>query len=107
MGRLVLVVYKPRAGKEEALVTLVKAHHAELFAEKLVTERPPVIMKNKNNKIIEIFEWRSKEAIEQAHHNATVQRLWKSFSEVCEYEKAAAGVEEFNDLFAEFEPIDL
>ena len=105
MGKGVIVVYRPKKGKDQQLIQLVKDHVSILRAQKLASERSPIIMKAADGSIIEIFEWKSAEAITQAHHNKTVLELWEKFSQVCDYE-TPANVKEFQRVFSEFEVID-
>jgi hypothetical protein len=104
--RIVLVVYRPKPGKESALEKVVASHFAILSRQNLVTDRKAVVMKAGDGSIIEIFEWRSAEAILSAHSNPEVLNLWEEFSKVCHYEKPVS-IEEFHNLFSEFEPLDL
>jgi hypothetical protein len=104
--RIVLVVYRPKHGQESALENVVANHLAVLSRENLVTDRKAVVMKARDGSIIEIFEWRSAEAIQSAHSNPAVLGLWEEFSKVCHYEKPVS-IEEFHNLFSEFEPLDL
>lgn len=105
MGRIVIVAYKPLPGKEQELEKMVLEHHGILKDQNLVTDRNPVIMKASNGELIEVFEWKSPESIEEAHSNAEVQKLWSRFTSVCTYE-APTSIKEFNSLFSEFESID-
>jgi len=104
MGRIVIVGYKPKPGKAEALRSLASTHIQRLRAEGLVTPREAIIMEASDGTIIEVFEWKSKEAIESAHKNPAVQALWKEFSDVCDYVPVAS-VAEAKQLFAEFSPV--
>jgi hypothetical protein len=101
--RIVIVGYKPKAGKEAALRQLLREHHAMLKSQHLVTDRPPVIMEAKDATIIEVFEWKSKLAIERAHTNPEILKMWAQYAEVCEYIPVAQ-VEETTKLFSEFTP---
>lgn len=56
--------------------------------------------------IVEVFEWRSHEAIEQAHSNPAVQELWEEFGAVCNF-TSLAELPESKNRFAEFDAIDL
>jgi hypothetical protein len=105
MGRIVIVCYKPKSGKEKELEGLSKTDIDRLKKENLVTNRQPIIMKSQDGCIIEVFEWKSKEAIEQAHSNTEVQKMWGEYAEVCDYEKPI-NIEEFGHLFSEFEPLN-
>ena len=106
MGRIVIVAYKPLANKESVLLTVLKKHLRILRKEGLATNRSPILMRSSNNTYLEVFEWLSSEAIEQAHQNSEVEQLWKKFSDCCTYETLSS-LNESSDLFAEFEPIDL
>lgn len=105
MSRTVIVIYRPKKGKEQQLLQLVKGHLPILHAENLVTDRKPMVMRAADGAIVEVFEWKSADAIKQAHNNRAVQQLWEKFSQVCDYEKPI-NVKEFQELFSEFETID-
>lgn len=105
MGRIVICVYRPHAGKEEALLELVSEHIPLLKSQRLVTDRKPVIMRAADNCIVEVFEWQDADAISKAHENPVVKDLWKRFGEVCSFE-IPAGVAEFHAPFPEFEAMN-
>jgi hypothetical protein len=102
--RIVIVVYKPLPGKNAEVEKLVSRHLAVLAREKLVTDRLPVVMRASDGSLIEVFEWLSAEAIESAHRNPDVLKLWDEFNAACTYEKPV-NVQEFHNLFSEFEPV--
>lgn len=102
MGRITIAVYRPKKGREAELDRLVKAHLPVLRKEGLVTGRVPVVMKAADQTVVEVFEWKSKEAISLAHSNAAVLKMWESFNEVCDY-LPPVSVPEFQNMFAEFE----
>lgn len=104
-SRIVIVAYKPKPGKEEALVALAKNHHAELDKLGLVTNRLPVLMQSLDKTVIEVFEWKSSDAIQQAHGNPAVHKMWAEYSEVCDY-IPIGNVTETSSLFSEFSPVE-
>jgi hypothetical protein len=104
MGTIAVACYKPRPGREDELLALVRNHHAPLFAEGLVTGRVPITMRCADGTIVEVFEWASQEAVDSAHKNPVVLDLWKKFEAVCWYE-TPANVPEFQRMFAPFAPI--
>jgi len=106
MGRIVIAAYRPRPGKQSQLAKIVRNHLPVLRTEGLVTDRAPVVMRAKDGTIVEVFEWKSSRAIERAHSNPAVQALWKEFDAVSTYVKVST-LAESQDLFAEFEPVDL
>ncbi|HTF81400.1 MAG TPA: hypothetical protein VL947_06740 [Cytophagales bacterium] len=102
--RIVIVCYKPLEGKEEVLEALIRAHVDILREEGLASDRPSIVMRAKDGTFLEVFAWKSKEAIEAAHFNPRVQKLWEEFAEICEYVPVAE-TEEAGHLFSEFSPI--
>jgi hypothetical protein len=104
MGSISIACYKPRPGREVALLELVRNHLPPLRAEGLVTERPSIVMRAADGTIVEVFEWVSQEAIAGAHQNPVVLDLWKRFEAVCSYEKPCS-LPEFQNMFAHFEAI--
>ena len=104
-ARIVIVAYKPLAGKENELDALMQTHVDILRQEGLATSRKSIVMRAKDGTVIEVFEWKSAEAIQQAHNNPAVQKMWQAFGQVCTYVPVSE-VKETNDLFAEFTPID-
>src|SRR6266851_9152994 len=102
MGRFVIVAYKPKPNKEQQLIAAVKKHLQVLHAEKLATDKPGYVMRAGDGTIIEVFEWRSAEAIQQAHANRAVQALWAEFGAVCDYTPLAK-LKETQQMFAEFD----
>ncbi len=106
MGIMVIVAYRPRPGKEAQLLELTKEHVPILRREGLATDRPAYAMCADDGTIIEVFEWKSQEAIDTAHTNPEVLKLWGRFAEVCEYVPLAT-VKECGELFAGFDPIEL
>ena len=101
MGVIVVVGYKPKKGMEKELDALMRTHVNRLRDQNLVTARESVLMKSSNGTVIEVFEWKSKEAIESAHSNEEVQKMWQEYSEVCDYIPISE-LSETHQLFAEF-----
>ncbi|MCX2743348.1 hypothetical protein OO013_05695 [Mangrovivirga sp. M17] len=105
MERIVIVAYKPLPGKERELKSLMKSHWEILHQEGLVTDRKSIICQSNDGTIIEVFGWKSQEAVEQSHSNENVQKMWKEYSKVCEYVPISE-VPESNNLFSEFNPVE-
>ncbi len=104
-GKIVIVAYKPKVGKEEMLKGLMRAHYRILKEQDLVSDRKPVLMEAKNGTIIEVFEWKSAEAIKAAHTNEAVLKMWAEYMEACEY-TPLYNLDEAKDMFAEFNPFE-
>ena len=105
MSRITIAVYRPKKGKEADLLKLIHDHMPILEGQGLITSRKPVVMRAADKTIVEIFEWKSSEAIEAAHSNKEVLKLWDKFNEVCDYE-IPVNIEEFHNMFSEFEPVN-
>lgn len=104
--RLVIVAYRPKSGKEEVLLAELRDHVHVLRSEGLATDRPAAHMRAKDGALVEMFEWASPAAIEQAHGNPRVQAMWERFAACCDYVPLNT-LAESGDLFAEFEALDI
>lgn len=106
MGIIVISVYKPKHGKDAELLEVVKTHVPILRELGMASEREVTAMKAKDGTILEVFEWLSSKAIEDAHKHPRVHKMWGEFEACCQYIKLV-DVAESSSLFAEFEPVDL
>lgn len=106
MGRFVIVAYTPKSGQEQALLAVVKKHIDVLKTENLVSDKPAYVMRASDGTFVEVFEWRSADAIDQAHSNAAVQALWEEFAAVCEFTPLTQ-LKEAHEMFAEFDAVGL
>jgi quinol monooxygenase YgiN len=106
MSRPVIVAYTPKPNQEQALLAAVQKHVQVLTAEGLVTDKPAYVMRASDGTIVEVFEWRSAEAIQQAHSNPAVHALWAEFGAACDY-TPLANLQEAQQMFAEFEGVEI
>ena len=105
MGRTVIVGYKPKPGKEAALKELMKTNLPVLAKEGLVRDKESYIMEAVDGTIVEVFEWLSEEAIEKAHTNPAVLKMWGQYAEVCDY-IPVGNLAEIANLFSGFKPLN-
>src|SRR5207249_1775957 len=103
-GVIVIVAYRPKPGKENELVDLVRSRVPTLRKENLVTDRVPIIMRARDGTIIEVSEWKSQEAIDAAHKNPNVLAMWNKFFAICDCVPLNT-LAEATEMFAAFEPI--
>ena len=103
-GVVVIVAYRPKLGKANKTVELVRSRVPTLRNEGLVTDRTPTIMRARDGTIIEVSEWKSQEAIAAAHKNSNVLVMWNRFFEVCDCISLNA-LSESAEMFAGFEPL--
>ena len=104
MGRVVISCYRPKPGQLDALRALMRTHVSTLRSLNLVTDRTPIAMEAADGTIVEVFEWASQDAINSAHANAAVQKMWEQYGRVCDYIPVAQ-VPEASQLFSNFTPI--
>lgn len=104
-GVCVIVAYRPKPGRDKELLALVGSRVPTLRKEGLVTERVPTIMRARDGTIIEVSEWKSREAIEAAHKNPNVLAMWQKFFELCDCVPLKT-LAEAEEMFAGFEPIE-
>ena len=102
-GIVVIVAYRPKPGKEKELLDLVRGRVPTLREENLVTDRVPTIMHARDGTIIEVSEWKSREAIDAAHKNPNVLAMWNKFFAICDCVPLNT-LAEAKEMFAGFEP---
>jgi hypothetical protein len=102
---LVICAYKPKPGKEDDLLSIVKEHVPILRSIGLATDRVPQIMKAADRTIVEVFEWVSSKAIEEAHKNPVVLEMWNKFND-CSGPVNLADLDESKHPYSDFEPIN-
>ena len=84
---------------------LVRSRVPTLRKEELVTGREPMIMRSRDGTIVEVSEWKSREAIDAAHKNPNVLAMWEKFFAVCDCVPLNT-LPEAADMFAGFTPIE-
>jgi quinol monooxygenase YgiN len=104
-GVCVIVAYRPKPGQENALLELVRNRVPTLRKEGLVTDRVPIIMRARNGTIIEVSEWKSREAIDAAHKNPNVLAMWEKFFAVCDCVPLNT-LAEADEMFAGFTAVE-
>ena len=104
-GVIAVVAYRPKSGKEQELLDLMRSRLPTLRKEGLVTDRVPTIMRSRDGTIVEVSEWKSREAIDAAHKNQNVLAMWEKFFAVCDCLPLNT-LPEAADMFAGFTPIE-
>ena len=102
---IVIVAYKPKAGKEVELLQLTREHVPLLRAEGLATNHPVTACQAKDGTVVEVFEWEAG-GVERAHTNPAVLKLWERYASACDYVPLAT-LSESSTQFASFTPIEL
>ena len=84
-----LCVYRPKKGKAEDLLALVKRHWPALRAAGLATDEPAVVYRASDKRtrrqfFVEIFSWRDEQASAAAHETSAVRAIWDPMEQVLE-----------------------
>ena len=106
MANVVIAAYRPKPGREQQLLEIVRTHVPILRQQKLATSRPVQVLRASDGTLLEIFEWVSDEAVEKAHHDPVVKGLWDRFAQVSDF-GTLASVPGAQEPFPHFEPVDL
>ena len=104
MGHLVIAMYRPRKGKDGELLACVRDHLPVLRRQGLVTDRPGLVLCAADGSLLELFEWKSEEAVRAAHDNPAVRELWGRFEQCSEFGRLAQ-LTEAQEPFPHFEPV--
>jgi quinol monooxygenase YgiN len=83
------VTYRPKKGKEEELLELVKKHWPALNALGLSTSEPAKVYRATDKRsgqvyFIEIFSWRDEQASTTAHQTPEVMAIWEPMGPILE-----------------------
>ena len=101
---IVFAIYKPHENKENELKKLIAKHVPILKSNNLITDRKPIVVQSKNGIYIEIFEWKSNHAVEEAHENPEVQKLWDEMGKISDFTNLES-LEEVEEYCPQFKPI--
>jgi hypothetical protein len=102
----VIAAYRPKPGCAQQLRKLVREHRLALQAARLVTSRPPLVLRARSDgTLLEIFEWASARAPDEAHLNATIRAAWNKLAAVADF-VALAEIAEATKAFSHFEALN-
>ena len=105
-GAIVCIVgYKPKEGMDNELAQLMREHVQILRGQGLATDRVPIVSRANDGTFVEVFEWKSAKAIEDAHSNPEVLKMWERFDKACTFEPIG-NLAESKDMFPSFEPFN-
>ena len=105
-GIIALALYRPKEGKTEELKRILHNHIPTLREEVLITEREVIAFQAEDGTLIEVLEWRSEQAIEQAHQSVKVMAVWDQIGEVAELTSFST-LSEAQHPFPNFQPVSL
>ena len=106
MSVMVIACYRPKPGRAAELLALTRTHLPTLVKEGLAEDRPATLGRAQDGTLVEVFVWKSREAIAAAHQNPLVGALWAKYGEIADF-AMTKDLAEAGALFAEFEWLDL
>ncbi|EWM26395.1 hypothetical protein Naga_100715g3 [Nannochloropsis gaditana] len=75
--------FMPHPGQEKELETRLQKHWDALHAAGLtVPNQEPLFLRSRAGRVLEVFEWKDAEAMEEAHRRGELQDTWKKLLEV-------------------------
>lgn len=82
----VIAAYRPKPGKDLELRKLVREHRRTLDKAHLVTKRPTLLLRAPSDgTVLEIFEWVSAKAADEAHQNPDIREMWNRFALIADF----------------------
>jgi len=83
------VTYRPKSGKEQELLALIRKHGPALESTGLIVGGPPLVYRARNVRtgqtcFIEIFSWRDEQASNLAHQTPEVMAVWEPMTPILE-----------------------
>jgi hypothetical protein len=102
----VIAAYRPKPGKAQALRQLVREHQQALCDARLVASKPTILLRARSDgTLLEIFEWASARAADEAHQNPSLRAMWARLATVADFVPLSA-VHEAGRAFSHFEALD-
>lgn len=77
--------YKPKEGKAQELLDIVKRHSAALRELELISNRDTYIAKSEDGTLIEVFEWKDINAVNAAHQHPAIIDLWEKMTLIADF----------------------
>jgi hypothetical protein len=108
--QIAIAVYHAMEEKEEEFFSLIRAHWPVLYRRGLVTPMRPKVAQSATTPgvFIETFEWKSPAAVDRAHRDPEVQRIWNAMAAIWQKPSATlARLPECQSQFAHFAMLDI
>ena len=101
----VIAAYRPKPGKDGALRKLMREHRRTLVDAHLITPKQPLILRARSDgTLLEIFEWVSAKAADEAHRHAPIREVWNKLAAVADF-VALSDIAEASKAFSHFEAL--
>ena len=106
MSLIAIAAYKPLPGFDTGFKEVLRQHTRVLREEGLITDKEVFQMQAIDGTILEVFEWISDEAKEEAHTHPKIMELWSRFHEYAEMVKLM-DIMECHEPYATFRALHL
>lgn len=106
MRHVGVILYRPHKGKEEELLSHLRAAFPMLRRNGFIAGSKVIGLKSRDGRILVIFEWASAEAIDLVGEHPEVQEYWMEQDKISTFEKAA-DLPEFQRTVPVFEHVDI
>lgn len=87
-NEIVICTFRVIPGKHEEFRALLARHWTVLRQLDLVEDSPHLLLEGVDpgvdGDLVEIFAWKSNEAVEKAHHSPEILALWEPMGALCE-----------------------
>jgi catechol 2,3-dioxygenase-like lactoylglutathione lyase family enzyme len=83
--RPVIACYRALPGQEQATLDLARRYVPTLQRLGLASDRAPLLMQAADGTLVQAFEWRSAQAIHDAHQHPEVLALWDAMRSACKH----------------------
>lgn len=101
----VIAAYRPKPGKEHVLRKLVREHRRTLEAAQLTSPQPTILLRARSDgTMLEIFEWASAKAADEAHQHPSIRGMWNKLARVADFVPLSE-IEEAHSAFSHFEGV--
>lgn len=101
----VIAAYRPKPGKDQALRKLIREHRRKLHEAHLITSRPSIVLRARSDgTLLEIFEWISAKAADEAHQHPSIRAMWNKLAQVADFVPLST-VQEASKAFSHFEAL--
>ena len=101
----VIAAYRPKPGKDLELRKLVRQHRRTLDKAHLVTKRPTLLLRAPSDgTVLEIFEWVSAKAADEALQHPDIRALWNKFALIADFVPLSS-IREAGKAFSHFEAL--
>ena len=100
-----IAAYRPKPGKANELRKLIHEHRRTLDEAQLTSPKPTILLRARSDgTLLEIFEWASSKAADEAHQHPSIRGMWNKLARVADFVPLSE-VEEANNAFSHFEGV--